>query len=175
MRYISIFDFIAILLKELGPAISTRYAGLRSRTIEAADEFKEAAEKYIDDIKKYYADNHLGISADKILEMIVEKGIPVEVYKAYDANTSFKNNKDAVYYFVTRISATLLNYDVLLNTSRKAERMEQFKHAHAHLGERGFSQLNSDQSVADTGFMLLPDLGTFGDENKINHYHNRVK
>lgn len=166
---ISFFDFIAFLLHELGEDITTRYAGLASRTLLPDIKYTEEADNYIQNIKSFYEDMYKCSPGDQLLKYIIQGGIPPHIYDAYLQNIRFRANKDAVYYLVKNISANLLNQNILLSASQEAEKMEQFKHKADSCKKNGFAQLNTDQSVKETGYILLPDLGTFGDVNKINN------
>ena len=164
---IDFFDFVALLIHELGLDAAARYAGLESKTYILDEGFRGEADRFIENLVKYYVDNYASSNNDQIRQHIVDKGIPSDLYKAYCGDVRFRNNKDAVYYLVRKITASLLTYEVLLYASQRAERMEQFLHHKDGFRKNGFAQLNSEKSVKETGYILLPDLGTFGDEKEI--------
>ena len=157
-NYISVFDFIALLLSDLGEKAFTRYAGIETKSYVIDSFYKDFINGFLDEIKAYYTDKGKIDYND-----LVRKGVPSELYDKYIANTGFRKNTDAVFMLARSVSGNLLNYDNLLLASREAGRLERFDHKSV-----GFSQLNSDQSVNDTSFLLIPNLGTFGDEIKIN-------
>ena len=125
---IDFFDFIALLNHELGLDAAARYAGLESKTYILDEGFRGEADRFIENLVKYYVDNYASSNNDQIRQHIVDKGIPSDLYKAYCGDVRFRNNKDAVYYLVRKITASLLTYEVLLYASQRAERMEQFLH-----------------------------------------------
>ena len=155
---INIFDFIAFLLYDLESYATTKAAGLESLSYDPADSYKEYVAEFINKIKTAYNYQKMDY-----FHYIVNEGIPAEIYKEYLNNYNFRINKDAVFYLVNSIVINLLNSDSILKAAHSASRKARFINKTV-----GFKQLNSDKSVEETKYIILPDLGTFGDENKIN-------
>jgi hypothetical protein len=156
----NIFDFIALLLHELGNDAKSRYAGLQPLSFVPGEKYTQFADSFITTIKTHYSNS--GNITD-ISDYQLSKTLPDELLEKYFGNTEFRQNKDAVFYLVTRICKQLFN-----KKNIKAAAENTFQMSMAYNGQNGFSQLNSECSAKETGYLLLPDLGTFGDENKIN-------
>lgn len=155
--HFSIFDFIALLLSDLGETAYRDYAGLQVKSLYLNDNQQAFIRDFIDKIKKSYTKRNKNYRTD-----IVKDGIPDDVSTAYTTNTTFRSNKDAVYKLAYEIPKCFLNYDNVLDASQTAYDLAQANNS------VGFSQLNSDKSVATTNYILLPDLGTFGDIDNVD-------
>ncbi|MDO4413652.1 MAG: hypothetical protein Q4C20_01100 [Erysipelotrichaceae bacterium] len=150
---ISLFDFIALLLSDLKEN-STRYAGLQVKSRGIHCEYQKFIDDLIDEVKDNYRQN------DKdLLQNIVTDGIPPDIFNQYVTNEEFRKNTDAVYQLASDAAKSFLSPDNLLKASQEA-----YKLANNKDHTTGFKQLNSDQSVKETGYILLPDLGTFGNK-----------
>lgn len=162
---ISLFDFIALLLSDLKEKAAGRYSGLRVRSYNPDEKYRVFIDEFIKSVKaaclrrgKNYYQN------------IITEGIPPDLYNMYIFDQTFRDNTDAVYLLAWNMAKYFLNEDNLLLASREAYNQAGFTNH-----STGFNQLNSDQSVRETGYILLPDLGTFGDENKINKTTTRFE
>ncbi len=153
---VNIFDFIAELLRA-SPKYATIAAGLESLSYDLAENDKEFAAKLIDDIKHAYS-----LQGKNFFNYIVSEGIPAEIYEKYRNNSKFRSNEDAPFYLVNSIVKNLLNYDSILTATHNAYKRSRYQ------GQIGFKHLNSDKSVEETQYIILPDLGTFGDSNIIS-------
>lgn len=155
---LNIFDFIAFLLKELGSEADRRYSGLQTLSYVPAPDYIAFVNHFIADIRNYYSSQN-----KDYFHYIVTEDFPKRFFNNYLENTSFRENKDAVFELAKTICREFFNKENIRTASEKAYHLEQaFNH------KNGFSQLNSNQNAEETGYLLLPDLGTFGDENKLN-------
>lgn len=150
---ISLFDFIALLLSDLKEN-SIRYAGLQVKARGIKDKYQKFIDDLIDEVKDSYRQN-----SKDLLEYIVTYGIPPDIFNQYATNEEFRMNTDAVYQLAAETAKQFLNRDNLKKASREAYELAKNKDHTI-----GFKQLNSDQSVQETGYILLPDLGTFSDK-----------
>ena len=150
----NVFDFIAFLLSDVGNSIST-YAGIEHKSIKLVGKDELFLNKFIEELKAFHQQQ-----GNDSYNSIIRDGIPDSLFQKYIKNDAFRRNKDAVYFLVSEIAMVFLNSDNLLEASQEAYQIERFNH-----NSIGFRQLNSNDSVQKTGYILLPDLGTFGGKN----------
>lgn len=112
----NIFDFIALLLHELGNDAKSRYAGLQPLSFVPGEKYTQFADSFITTIKTHYSNS--GNITD-ISDYQLSKTLPDELLEKYFGNTEFRQNKDAVFYLVTRICKQLFNKNRYLHTGGK--------------------------------------------------------